>query len=141
VNATPNDVQTKSAAMCKADGWLYENTGATTGMLSFTFYKTFIVPLNVLNQIFDTSNMFYISLMKNQALTLNLFILQYSMARVFGTETLFDTYNTGIIDTDLILITKDSEVIKNDIERSGDSIVKYFQKYQYSLLPVAPADQ
>jgi hypothetical protein len=48
------------------------------------------------------------------------------MARVFGTETLFDTYNTGIIDTDLILITKDSEVIKNDIERSGDNIVKYF---------------
>jgi hypothetical protein len=61
------------------------------------------------------------------------------MARVFGTETLFDTYNTGIIDTDLILITKESEVIKNDIER-GDSVIKYFQKYQYSLLPVAPAD-
>jgi hypothetical protein len=48
------------------------------------------------------------------------------MARVFGTETLFDTNNTGIIDTDLILITKESEVIKNDIERSGETIVKYF---------------
>jgi hypothetical protein len=48
------------------------------------------------------------------------------MARVFGTEMLFDIYNTGIIDIDLILITKDSEVIKNDIEYSGDNIVKYF---------------
>jgi hypothetical protein len=51
--------------LIKADGWLYENATATTGMLSFTFYKTFLIPLNVLNQIFDTSNMFYISLMRN----------------------------------------------------------------------------
>jgi hypothetical protein len=55
--------------------------------------------------------------MKNQALTMNLFIVPYSMARVFGTETLFDPYASGIVDTDLVLITKDSEVIKNDIER------------------------
>jgi hypothetical protein len=77
--------------------------------------------------------------MRNQSLTLNLFIVPYAMARIFGTDTLFDTNVTGIVDTDLILITKESEVIKSDIER-GDGIVKYFQKYQYSLLPVAPAD-
>jgi hypothetical protein len=38
---------TKNA--CEADGWKYNGTAADAGTLSFTFYKTFTIPLNVLN--------------------------------------------------------------------------------------------
>jgi hypothetical protein len=38
---------TKNA--CEADGWTYTATSATAGTLTYTFYKTFTIPLNVLN--------------------------------------------------------------------------------------------
>jgi hypothetical protein len=111
--------------MIEADGLRFVASTATSGTLTFTFYKTFMIPFNVLNQIFDTGNLFYISLLKNQMMSLTLNIVPYSMARIFGTETLFDTNLTGIVDTDLVINTKESEKVKSDVER-GDNVVKFF---------------
>jgi hypothetical protein len=60
---------------------------------------------------------------------MDLFFLNYSMARIFGTETLFDVTNTGIVDVDLVLYTKISSVVKSDIDKNSDNIVKNYLKY------------
>jgi hypothetical protein len=57
---------------------------------------------------------------------MDLFFLNYSIARIFGTETLFDATNTGIVDVDLVLYTKISSVVKSDIDKSSENIVKNF---------------
>jgi hypothetical protein len=57
---------------------------------------------------------------------LDLFFTNYSIARIFGTETLFDATLTGIVDVDLVLYTKISSVVKSDIDKSNENIVKNF---------------
>jgi hypothetical protein len=57
---------------------------------------------------------------------MDLFFSNYSIARIFGTETLFDVLQTGIVDVDLVLYTKISSVVKSDIDKSSENIVKNF---------------
>ena len=56
------DAEAGAKAALKADGW---SVGATNpeSNIYFTFYHTFFIPLNTINQIFDTSNMFYMCLL------------------------------------------------------------------------------
>ena len=53
--------------------------------------------------------MFYASLLKGQTMILNMFVVPFCMARVFGTVLFFDEQETGLAAIDLVLVTKTSE--------------------------------
>ena len=69
--------------------------------------------------------MFYISSLKGNSMIMNLYLNQWSFARMFGTDFLFDASKTGIISVDLVMATKKSQIIKNDIA-SSEGICKIF---------------
>ena len=70
---------------------------------------------------------------------MNLYLNPYTAAQMFGTSDLFGNsaagnLQTGIINLDLVLVTKESEVATTD-EASKDNIIKFYPKYQYQLFP------
>jgi len=41
--------------------------------------------------------------------------MSYSFAKLFGTETIFDVSTTGLIDMNMIVLSKTSETVKADL--------------------------
>ncbi|CAL6054130.1 Conserved_hypothetical protein [Hexamita inflata] len=82
----------------------------------WVFYKEFRIPLNMLHRLFNFSNNFFTAALYRDNMQLQVKLQQYSMAKCFGTETLFDTTNTGICEFELILLNKNSERVQNQVQ-------------------------
>jgi len=91
---------------------LVSTTGAT---IQIEMQKTFILPLNYLNQVLDTSNLFYQTAISQEPILLYIKFRAGTIAAYFGNETLFDATKTGIFDMCIVTVTKDSNTIKSDL--------------------------
>ncbi|CAL5975224.1 Conserved_hypothetical protein [Hexamita inflata] len=101
---------------------------------TFYFTKTYTIPLNVINQIFDSTNTFPLSVLGYEQIRLNLFMQQSKMAAIFGTTNLLKEDETGIIDLELVLVSKDSEYVKSELN-SKDGFSYHYMKFDRELLP------
>ncbi|CAL6009730.1 Conserved_hypothetical protein [Hexamita inflata] len=101
---------------------------------TFYFTKTYTIPLNVVNQIFDSTNTFPLSVLGYEQIRLNLFLQQNYMAKIFGTTDLLVQDKTGIIDLELVLVSKDSEYVKSELN-SKDGFSYHYMKFDRELLP------
>ncbi|CAL6075160.1 Conserved_hypothetical protein [Hexamita inflata] len=102
--------------------------------VTFYFTKTYTIPLNVINQIFDSTNTFPLSVLGYEQIRLNLFMQQSKMAAIFGTTNLLNEKETGIIDLELVLVSKDSEYVKSELN-SKDGFSYHYMKFDRELLP------
>ncbi|CAL6074018.1 Conserved_hypothetical protein [Hexamita inflata] len=102
--------------------------------VTFYFTKTYTIPLNVINQIFDSTNTYPLSVLGYEQIRLNLFMQQSKMAAIFGTTNLLDEKETGIIDLELVLVSKDSEYVKSELN-SKDGFSYHYMKFDRELLP------
>ncbi|CAL5982708.1 Conserved_hypothetical protein [Hexamita inflata] len=101
---------------------------------TFYFTKTYTIPLNVINQIFDSTNTFPLSVLGYEQIRLNIFMQQSKMAAIFGTTNLLKEDETGIIDLELVLVSKDSEYVKSELN-SKDGFSYHYMKFDRELLP------
>ncbi|CAL5982197.1 Conserved_hypothetical protein [Hexamita inflata] len=107
----------------------------------FYFTKTYTIPLNVINQVFDSTNTFPLSVLGYEQIRLNLFLQQNYMSKMFGTSAdktdltnLLEHKETGIIDLELVLVTKDSDIVKAELN-SKDGFSYHYMKFDRELLP------
>ncbi|CAL6059721.1 Conserved_hypothetical protein [Hexamita inflata] len=105
-----------------------------TSTITFYFTKTYTIPLNVANQIFDSTNTFPLSVLGYEQIRFNLFLQQNYMAKIFGTSDLLAQDETGIVDLDLVLVSKDSEYVKSELN-SKDGFSYHYMKFDRELLP------
>ncbi|CAL6050467.1 Conserved_hypothetical protein [Hexamita inflata] len=102
--------------------------------VTFYFTKTYTIPLNVVNQIFDSTNTYPLSVLGYEQIRLNLFMQQGKMASIFGTSILLDEEQTGIVELELVLVSKDSEYVKSELN-SKDGFSYHYMKFDRELLP------
>ncbi|CAL6055126.1 Conserved_hypothetical protein [Hexamita inflata] len=105
-----------------------------TSTITFYFTKTYTIPLNVANQIFDSTNTFPLSVLGYEQIRFNLFLQQNYMAKIFGTTDLLVQDETGIVDLELVLVSKDSEYVKSELN-SKDGFSYHYMKFDRELLP------
>ncbi|CAL6016559.1 Conserved_hypothetical protein [Hexamita inflata] len=105
-----------------------------TSTITFYFTKTYTIPLNVANQIFDSTNTFPLSVLGYEQIRFNLFLQQNYMAKIFGTIDLLEQNETGIVDLELVLVSKDSEYVKSELN-SKDGFSYHYMKFDRELLP------
>ncbi|CAL6008980.1 Conserved_hypothetical protein [Hexamita inflata] len=105
-----------------------------TSSVMFYFTKTYSIPLNVTNQIFDSTNTFPLSVLGYEQIRLNLYLQAHYMNKIFGTKTLLDEEQTGIIDLELVLVSKDSDIVKAELN-SKDGFSYHYMKFDRELLP------
>ncbi|CAL6005048.1 Conserved_hypothetical protein [Hexamita inflata] len=105
-----------------------------TSSIMFYFTKTYTIPLNVTNQIFDSTNTFPLSVLGYEQIRLNLYLQAHYMNKIFGTKTLLDEEQTGIIDLELVLVSKDSDIVKAELN-SKDGFSYHYMKFDRELLP------
>ncbi|CAL6005084.1 Conserved_hypothetical protein [Hexamita inflata] len=102
--------------------------------VTYYFTKTYTIPLNVTNQIFDSTNTFPLSVLGYEQIRLNLYLQAHYMNKIFGTKTLLDEKQTGIIDLELVLVSKDSDIVKAELN-SKDGFSYHYMKFDRELLP------
>ncbi|CAL6043843.1 Conserved_hypothetical protein [Hexamita inflata] len=105
-----------------------------TSSIMFYFTKTYTIPLNVTNQIFDSTNTFPLSVLGYEQIRLNLYLQAHYMNKIFGTDALLDKTDTGIIDLELVLVSKDSDIVKAELN-SKDGFSYHYMKFDRELLP------
>ncbi|CAL6099697.1 Conserved_hypothetical protein [Hexamita inflata] len=105
-----------------------------TSSVTYYFTKTYTIPLNVTNQIFDSTNTFPLSVLGYEQIRLNLYLQAHYMNKIFGTKTLLDEEQTGIIDLELVLVSKDSDIVKAELN-SKDGFSYHYMKFDRELLP------
>ncbi|CAL6065625.1 Conserved_hypothetical protein [Hexamita inflata] len=105
-----------------------------TSSIMFYFTKTYTIPLNVTNQIFDSTNTFPLSVLGYEQIRLNLYLQAHYMNKIFGTDVLLDKTDTGIIDLELVLVSKDSDIVKAELN-SKDGFSYHYMKFDRELLP------
>ncbi|CAL6008918.1 Conserved_hypothetical protein [Hexamita inflata] len=109
-------------------------TGDVKSSVTYYFTKTYSIPLNVTNQIFDSTNTFPLSVLGYEQIRLNLYLQAHYMNKIFGTEALLDKTDTGIIDLELVLVSKDSDIVKAELN-SKDGFSYHYMKFDRELLP------
>ncbi|CAL5981707.1 Conserved_hypothetical protein [Hexamita inflata] len=106
----------------------------STSKIIYYFYKTYTIPLNALNQVLDSTNAFPLCVLGYEQVRLNLFMQSYTMAKIFGTEELLDKEQTGLIDLELVQVTKDSDKVRGELN-SKEGFSYHYMKFDYELLP------
>ncbi|CAL6043931.1 Conserved_hypothetical protein [Hexamita inflata] len=108
--------------------------GKISSSVTYYFTKTYTIPLNVTNQIFDSTNTFPLSVLGYEQIRLNLYLQAHYMNKIFGTDALLDKTDTGIIDLELVLVSKDSDIVKAELN-SKDGFSYHYMKFDRELLP------
>ncbi|CAL6086358.1 Conserved_hypothetical protein [Hexamita inflata] len=103
-------------------------------IVTYYFNKTYTIPLNVINQVLDSTNAFPLCVLGYEQVRLNLFMQSYHVSRIFGTNDLLEEQETGLIDLELIQVTKDSDKVRGELN-SKDGFSYHYMKFDYELLP------
>ncbi|CAL6042831.1 Conserved_hypothetical protein [Hexamita inflata] len=109
-------------------------TNAADSQVIFLFNKTFTTPLNILNQMFDGELVFPLVVIGGQEIQFDLYLAHEYMYKLFGTSDYLDKTLTGIISMEMVLVTKESEVVKTELNEKG-YITHTYKRYDYALMP------
>ncbi|CAL6028383.1 Conserved_hypothetical protein [Hexamita inflata] len=99
----------------------------------YVFRHDFILPLNVLNQVFDLDNNFYPSILSRQEVQFRVKLQNYSVAKLFGKVGVFDEATTGIGDIQLFIASKQSQSVQTKMNEKNKIIQPYIRYEQFPL--------
>ena len=114
--------------MSTTNGKVTYTTKAVNGDFTYTCYKTFIIPLNWINALFDIEGKFYDFAFTKSDILMELKLQPYEFSRLFFVKKYMSL--CGITDIELYLYIKTCSTLPTDINQKGHFIKHYNAYYR-----------
>ena len=92
---------------------------AHTSPYTYSIRKTFQIPLNFINTLFDIDGKFYDFAFSKTKIQLDIKLRPHSLAKLFFTEQIVNPQTSGIEQLELFAYIKKSQTLTSDMNEKG----------------------